>query len=323
MIGDSFASGAAVETALRVSPISLYMIDEIGHLFNTLRGDSPSYVSDMVPVFLTLYGESSSFHKCRTYADSVRNQEDVIEGPCLSIYGTSVPGNFYGSITREQISNGLLSRFLVFESEDPDPFEQRTGDSMRNPPERLEAWCRRWIDDVGVGGNLKTVPRAVVASGAAWAVFESMETKLRAKRAEMRAAGDDQGPYTRAKAMAMKLALIRACGIKDVPEVTEDDARWGVDLAWLLVCKFADKVLGRVADSKAEGDVRKVLDVVVAGGKDGVSKAQLTRKTQWLARQARGEHIATLIESGQIREVKVDPEKQTGQKRQITRYIAI
>lgn len=305
MIGDSFASGAAVEVALRMSPVSLYMIDEIGHLFRSLRRDAPSYIHDIVPVLLSVYGESSSVHTCRTYASSEKNDNNVIVGPCLSLYGTTVPSTFYDSVTREQLANGLLSRFLVFESDDPDPHLGWPDARQNGVPSSVTAWCKSWLDFQGDGGDLAPSARVVGMTKAAKATFSRLETKLRHKRTEMRENGEDQGAYTRATATALKLALIRACGVvwdptNIWPEVTEADADWGCRVAYTLTCGFAERLIGGIVESRAEENCKLVLDVVKANRDSGVSKNILTRRTKKLDRRSRNDAISTLLETGEI-----------------------
>lgn len=300
IIGDSFASGAAIEAALLDSPTSLYLIDEIGYLFQSLKDNPPAYVRDMVSVLLSIYGESSSIHRCRTYGDNKRNQARTIHEPCLSLYCTAVPDGFYDNITRSQLSDGLLGRFLVFESDTAIPKRQRPDPASEATPQPILDWCQRWIANQGEGGDLRPEPRRIQATSTAWAVFNEMEDRLDEKKAEVIRKGESPGPYTRAGVMAMKLALIRACGIKSDPEVTEADALWGADLAWLLVCRFAERALGGLAETNTEKILQIVKKAVTKKGSTWGSRSDITRLTQQISSRDRKEALSTLVEIGEI-----------------------
>ena len=307
MVGTSFASDSAVETAVIACPACLYLIDEMGLFLAAIKEEkSPTYIQSTMRVLLNMYGESEGFYRRRTYADKKRNDEDAtIDQPCLSIYGTTVPSNLYDSLTRAHASDGFLSRLLVFESSDPDPYPRMPAKETRAVPDGLLSGFTRWRDAPvdPSAGNLADVkspdPLEVKATRRAWAVFDRLELQMRAKRAAVRRDGGDPGPYTRVWATAQKLALIRACGIKtDAPEVTEADAQWGADLAWTLTERFLSRVGDLVSENKIEADTHRVLAMIRDAGE--LQHNQLTRKTQWLTRHSRTDAINSLLEAGLI-----------------------
>jgi hypothetical protein len=299
MLGDSFASDSAVEVALGANPACLYMIDEIGH-FLGIQGDkhAPAYIKAIIPIFLRVYSCSEGIYRKKTYADSDRNKDPIIEQPCLSIYGTTVPGNLYDSIQREQMSNGLLSRFLVFRSDDPDPHVRHPDPSTRETPSVIRSWCERWLARAGEGGDLRPEPVEVKTTQRARTVVSDLEADARSIRTARRRAGRDQGPYTRMRATALKLALVRACGISDTPEITESDARWACDLTWSLTTTFVDQVESNLAENKTESDSRRVEKIVREAG--GMSRSELANATRWLQKRQREDTVSTLVESGHL-----------------------
>jgi hypothetical protein len=310
-IGESFASDSAVESAVIADPACLYLIDELGHFLGTVRDEhTPSYVRSILPILLRMYSASESMYRRRTYADSKKNDDNnesvTVDQPCLSIYGTTVPQNLYSSISKEHASDGFLSRLLVFESGDPDPYVRIPDQETRKTPQELVdgfGWWGKAKINPTAEGNLEAErpnPLIVKATKDAWSVFDGLENRMREKRRIVREAGGDQGPYTRIWATAQKLALIRACGIRlEMPEITETDARWGAGLAWALTDRFLDRVGKSVVENKTESDTNRVLELIIKSKE--IKHRDLTRKTQWLTRSNRMDIIASLIEAGQIK----------------------
>jgi len=309
-LGDSFASDAAVETAVMQAPVRLYLIDEMGYFLGTMRDElAPSHVRSIVPVLLKLYSSSEGVYRKRTYAHSEARRDDVayVDQPCLSIYGTTVPSNFYANVTKSHITNGLLSRLLVFESDNPDP-DMRWPLPVDGPvPECLIEGCKLWVNRSicadSEAGNIeaRTVPAPlyVRATAAAIDVYKETERKMKAQREAERAAGRDHGPYTRVTTTGMKLALVRACGVNpDHPEITEADAAWGTSLAMCLTERFMTKVGDAAPENKTEAAAQRVLRVIDEA--QSISRQKLIRRTRFLTSRQLDEVVKTLLEAGDV-----------------------
>lgn len=325
-LGDSFASDSAVEAAMSQSPTRLYLIDEMGYFMGTMRDEqAPAHVKSIVPVLLRMYSSSDGVYRKRTYATvpQARNKKDdkdgeikdAIDQPSLSLYGTTVPGNFYANITKAHLSNGLVSRLLVFESTDPDPEIRWTDLDKRKVPEKLRKDCEAWAKastNAYPEGDLASLycrPLVVKATIEARDIFDGLEATMRRRRAEERDAGRDQGPFTRVAATAAKMALIRACGVNpEHPEITEADAEWGCGMAWGLTESFMARVGDAAPENKAEEALQKVLAVV--SKRKSVSRGALLRSTKMYS-DALDKVVKTLIESG---EITMDIEKATNGK---------
>jgi len=302
---DDMASDAAILTAVTKSPSCLLLLDEIGRTLKELSSArSPGHITKMVSVYLKIYGSSDGVFYSKTYADADRAVS--VEQPCLSIYGTTVPSRLYESMTTAQISDGFLSRFLIFESADPDPLYVDVFDDT--PPDDLvasfRAWEKRSVNANPAAGNIEQLrpdPLVVPVTSRGRAVFADLEADMYALRKRMREGGDDPGMYTRVAATAQKLALIRACGIAfEQPEITEADAVWGARLALYLYDQIVRKITVNVSDNATEAVTKRVAAVIRKTGDSGITKTALTRKTQWLTRHERNDIMATLQDSGQV-----------------------
>jgi hypothetical protein len=305
ILGDAFASDAAIESAIERRPVRLFLIDEIGYLLGTVRDEgAPSHIKSIVPVLLRMYSASSSSYRKREYASSEADAVTVRE-PSLSIYGTTVPGNLYANLTKAHITNGLLSRLLVFESTDPYPPLRMV--AAPKAPASLTGICKAWaaapINADPTAGDIerREVPNPLVVCSTAQArqVFDDLEQTMRKRVDAVRSKGGEQGPYTRVVATALKLSLIRACGISnDDPEITESEAQWGAGLAWRLTEDFAARVGDAAPENKTEEAGQRVLKLVRASG--GISRQQLIRKTRFLSARQLDDTLKTLMEAGDV-----------------------
>lgn len=324
VLGDTFASGASIETAMiDRGPVRLFLIDEIGHLLGTIRdGGSDSHIKDIVPVLLRMYSASSSAYRRREYAGKDAENTSVLQ-PSLSIYGTTVPSNLYGNLTKAHVQNGLLSRLLVFESSDPYP-HLRTG-IVPGPPQSLIDLCNQWVSaplnqDASAGDIerlTKPAPLTVTSTARARQVFEDLEASMRRCVERVRGAGGEQGPYTRVVATGLKLALIRACGLSAAePEITEDDAAWGAGLSWCLTEALAAKVGDAAPENKTEDIMQRIIKHVKKAG--AISRSELLGKLPSLTSRSLDEHVKTLLEAG-----KLDMEQTATGGRPKTTYKAV
>jgi hypothetical protein len=307
VLGDAFASGAAIETAIERKPVRLFLIDEIGHLLGTMKDtNSDSHLRDIVPVLLRMYSASSSVYRKREYG-SKENEAVITREPSLSIYGTTVPSNLYSNLTKAHVTNGLLSRLLVFESLEPYPELRMV--AVPAPSSTLMDVCKAWVKadfnaDPNAGDIEKlTMPNPLVVSTTARArqVFDDLEQSMRRQVERTRAKGGEQGPYTRVVATALKLSLVRACGISpEAPEITDDAASWGAGMAWRLTEDLAVRVGDAAPENKVEEATQRVLVLVRKAGTDGVAHSSLVRKTQWLSKRQLADTLAALMEGGFI-----------------------
>jgi hypothetical protein len=304
MLGDSFASDAAIEAAMEREPSRLFLVDEIGYLLGTLRDDlAPSHIKSIVPVLLRMYSSSAGVYRKRVYAQS-EGDASILQ-PSLSIYGTTVPSNFYANITKAHLSNGLLGRLLVFESKDPYP-EMRLRPEPKAPAS-LVAGCKAWVEhginaDPDAGDiERRTIPNplAVNETADALSAYDDLEATMRRRVEEERKAGRDQGPFTRVTATAIKLALIRACGVSPgAPEITSADAEWGCALAWRLTEDFMVRVGDAAPENKTEAAHQKVRSIIDRSTR--ISRRDLVRRTQSLQANQLDAVLKTLLEAGYI-----------------------
>jgi hypothetical protein len=315
---EGLASDAALNTALVAVPSSLFLLDEIGRFLAVVSdARASSHQSEIITQLLKIYSAAAGPYCGKVYADADRAQ--VVQQPNLSIYGTTVPSAFYAALTTSQIEDGFLSRLLVFESPDPDP-EPR--DVLTEPPsvsliEQCEWWERAPEQNDPTQGNvdamLRPSPRIVGPDSAARVQLNRFEREMRVRRQELRKANLPASLYVRTAANAQKLALISACGVDpEHPVITAADANWGCALALHLADRMAWRILAHVAENITERNVKRVAGLIRDAGSAGISKREITRRTQWLRNSERQDVLATLGSSGEAFVRTLPPSKAGG-----------
>lgn len=307
---DEMASDAAIITAVRASPSCLFLLDEIGRTLKEVANPrAQMYVKNQASIYLKLYSGSDGVYYSKNYADAEKSFS--IEQPSLSIYGTTVPKMLWDSMSSDQVSDGWLSRFLIFESEDRDP-EHRDITDLEPKISLLEQFDRwehdRRHNENPNAGNIAQVirpdPMIVGMTQDGRTIFNDMESQMRAVRADLMKQNKEFGMYTRVTASARKLALIRACGRNfDRPEITESDAAWAAKLCLHLVAKNVKQIDRNVSDSVCEEVVKKMADIIRCAGKKGIAKGKLTDKLWRVPRKDRDDALITLRESERVKVV--------------------
>jgi len=210
------------------------------------------------------------------------------------------------AITEEQVSEGLLSRMLLFESVDPDP--PLIDVIYEPPPDELVKKFARWealkIEEnqpPGAGNLEKRMvpcPRIIRATERAKEALNDFENDMRKLRLDIRKHDQDAGLYMRVRATALKLAMIRSCGIEfDTPEITEADAEWGIQITTYSTNLMARCVDRYASDNDTQSRVKKIREIIRK--QKEVSKTGITQQTQQLTGSQRNDALATIIDSGE------------------------
>ncbi len=246
---------------------------------------------------MKLYSSADTVFRGKAYADKKRNK--VVDQPCVSVYGTTVPEHFFESLTADSLSDGFIARLLVFESADT-PARQRA--KATGVPEAIKQ-AAEWWGSFKPGGNLAPEhpqPIVVEATPEAGAVFDALAAMVDAELGKPDEAG--RSLWARAEEKACRLALIYACSASaQKPVIDGDAARWACDLSSYLTRRMLYIAHEWVADGVFDARQKRVVRVVrKAGGK--ISRSELCRKTQWLTQRERQEVIDNLLETQQLRQ---------------------
>lgn len=283
------SAGLVSYTAKKLSP--LFQVDEIGRLLATMRAggaDSP-HLFNIATVLMHLYTSSRGLWMGDAYADIEKNP--VIQQPNLCLYGTSVPENFWGGLSKESLTDGLVSRFLIFEGR---PRPQRKKPKISTPKDWLLSAIRWWVE---FGGDFQdTTPTQVTAtrSQQAESLFESYLDHVDAQ------CRSGHFAWTRSGEKVAKVALIAAASNNPETtkiEISEPEMLFAVRLVEHLTISTEQKCEKFVSENRNEADIQKIASIL-DGGK--IKMQQLVARTRGLDKRRRSEAISHLIETGQV-----------------------
>ncbi|MBX3408223.1 MAG: DUF3987 domain-containing protein, partial [Phycisphaeraceae bacterium] len=295
---EDLASDAGLITAVEAEPAILFQIDEFGRFLRTIGDPKKApHLFNVLTALMKLYSSADTVFRGKAYADKKRNK--VVDQPCVSVYGTTVPEHFFESLTADSLSDGFIARLLVFESAET-PARQRA--RATGVPEAIRQ-AAEWWGSFKPGGNLAPEhpqPIVVEATPKAGAVFDALAAMVDTELAKPDEAG--RSLWARAEEKACRLALIYACSANpQKPVIDEDAARWACDLSSYLTRRMLYIAHEWVADGVFDARQKRVVRVVrKAGGK--ISRSELCRKTQWLTQRERQEVIDNLLETQQLRQ---------------------
>ena len=229
LIGPSgFMSYSAVVRYIHRQPLSVCVIDELGAFLKKLSHKKAGvHEQGITAILRSAWG--SSFQAMRTPEWSGTPSEEI-QSPALSIYGVSVPEEFFAAMQGSDVSNGFLNRFLMIEG---DRGPRRVDDplDMFIVPERLQRALLTFYSEANrLDGTLLDPwdirPKVMPWIDDAGRLYSELSDGLEAKRDDPMTGAF----YARTAEMAVRLATIRAAG-RGFVGIAPDDMAWGRDLA--------------------------------------------------------------------------------------------
>ncbi|QDV53718.1 bifunctional DNA primase/polymerase [Gimesia fumaroli] len=313
---EGLASHAGLVSAVEKQNCLLLQLDEIGRMIKTMgNANSSPHLYNIATILMKMFTSSNSLYIGDAYADTDKNK--TIDQPHVCLYGTTVPQSLYEGLTSENLTDGFLSRMMVFESANHDPRPKEV--SIYDVPKGITAIAKTWFEFVP-GGNLDKqhpVTYVVDYDREAEEVFQQLEETAYQERAK----GCDTvaSMWTRTVEKARKLALIYACSENtQSPRVNEGASVWACDLSEYLTRKMIHIAADWVSENPYDANTKKILRIIKTAGQKGITKSGLTRKTQGIRRKERDDIVITLKEGGDIREESEDTVTKTA-----TKYFAI
>ncbi len=296
MIGpERIGSSAGLVAAVHSQPAVLFHIDEFGKMLATMRNAAKSpHLYNIASVLMQLYSSSGTIWIADAYAD-LKKTKRIIQ-PHACVYGTGTPEDFWAGLTKENVSDGLLGRLMVFEG----GYVRRQAPATPEAPTEILERIRKWLEFRPSGaGNLDTTPKQVCVSlspGAKSRLDEHLDSICERRERETPTTA---AVWSRSGEKTAKLALLFACSRWDgeaEPCVEFDDVDRAVRIINWLTRKMIRQAFEHVSENDNEARSKKLMRLI-----DGeMTINELTRKSQWLRARERQEILADLEACGYI-----------------------
>lgn len=314
---EDFPSDSGLRDAVDQKPSSVCLVDEFGGLIAKIMDrKAGQHLAGVRHMLLKLYTSSDGTYRGAAYA---QRSATPIFNPCLSIYGTTTPHDFWPSLSSKGVGDGFLPRFLVLNIEG-DPLKAIEPVGSRQPPAGVVERCRAL--STPHGGDLAGLNGPVEALKAQWGVGAKAVYDHAVEECMRRAAGKSESDvlWTRTMEQALKLAHIVALGVNPTrPVVTKEHMCWGVDLAVLSTRIFVSELNDRLANNDRQAEYLQVKRMIRAAGANGTTAREIGRKLNGaLDKKRRDDILQQLVADGYVRKSEVKP---AGGGRPSERYV--
>jgi hypothetical protein len=303
---EGFASDTALRKEIESRQALFCMIDEfggfVGKIMDKRAGTHQSSIRQML---LSMFTSSGDVYRGSA---SAAERATPIFNPCLSLYGTSTPHDFWRSMTGVGVADGFLPRWLVLNVPGDPPEDVDPRVSME-PPHRLMEWCRALVTHTRRGNLADCMPGRVKAREAPWGA--GGKEAYGDWRAYFRERAKESPPeleklWSRAMEIGLKVAHITALGIDpEAPEVTGDLVSWGAQLARQSALSSITECQDRLASSDKQAEYLLVKRAIKEAGADGLAMPALKRAVNGLFDLRRFDDILKQLQESSEVELRI------------------
>ena len=307
MIAKEVTSDAAIMSALSLFPTRLFVWDEVGHFFTNMKGGKDgSYMKTIRPMLLQLYS-SANLDKFKGKQMASKEEASSVEFPHVCIWGATSPDILYSDMTKGEITDGFIGRFLTFVSPTrPLPVRRKICAVPQDIVDRVAAWTMRVIPapegTAAFDAHMKQHQIIVPTTPAASDALDEFRRECHEKMNEDDAQSDvTNNLWSKAAEIAGRIALTIACGRSyDEPEVAKSDVVYAVNLVKYCVRTFADSIRDNIAETPWGKVNLQILNYIKRSGRKGLLHSELTKKVRGVKSSEILMHIQDLIIAGDI-----------------------
>jgi len=290
--GDGFTSEGAVASLLLKKPVSISLIDEMGHYMeSSLDKKSGGVKKGAITALMQVITRIASSYYPPNYSSmtTVSKPEDdrFVDRPSLTILGSTTPDTFFSAMSSTQVKDGFLSRLVVQVSRQPRTVGRSVGDVA--VPQSIIQWAgalnERCSDRENAGiyyhATIQNPPAPIAIEISREAsrllhVFAEEQVDLM-NRMDM-----DKGPtelLVRVAEFAHRIAMILA--LSDDPwakTVEASHAEYAIQYMRAASSVMVHESSARMADSKFEADTNSIYQAIRSAGPNGVTESEMRRK---------------------------------------------
>ena len=333
--GEDLASTQSIYGSMGVHPARIFPFDEFGHMLaGLLAKNVAGHKHGIISALTKIWSSASTFVPGTEYAKQKGrdgNPRVDIQQPHVCIYGTTVASTLWTAMHNENASDGSLARYLVFQTNNNTPELNHFALSSAVVPIELQEKLKAIAAGVpghDFGGNLAetmdaTIPMAPYIVPYGEGVPELIVGLGNECLSIRRQLSEEHKPglafVARIAEHTMRLALVCAIARNPAAPVIEAaDYIWAEKLARHCSDTAMNETASSIADSPAEADKNRIVDTIKRRGKEGMTKSELTRATQFLpGMRQRDSYLADLLEAGRLMLNRFDSATKKG-----TRYFA-
>ena len=309
MVGpERIGSHAGIITQMEAEPVTLFQIDEIGHMVAAMQQRTSPHLFQISSVLMQLYSSSGRVWMADAYGDRAKVKR--LYYPSLTLYGTSVPDGFWQRLTEENLTGGLIGRCCVFESPDYVRWHEPAADNI---PDQILNRARAWIRFQPHSGDLAGT---AVDGSSPKLVMQTEEARQRLNDHTMAISDKrinedtiDAAIWSRTAEKTRKLALLFACSRFDGtewPTIQREDADRAIRLNNFLTRRMLWQAQNSVAETDFHRNLNYVQKILADAGGKWVSLGQITQRTRRLSPRERKDVLQHLIQEEAVETVMED-----------------
>lgn len=300
---ERIGSHAGIISSLAENWNTLFQIDEIGNLLATMKNAaSQPHLFNISSVLMQIYSSAKTVWQADAYGD--RNKCKTLSYPHCVVYGTSVPDGFWESLTPDDLTKGLIGRFLVFENEKYVDFQPVKNEEPI--PEFIIQRVTDWVNHKTTDGNLATEqggssPRMMEPEDDAYERLTEHARVISDRRKKEDPA--EAALWSRHAEKTNKLAVLFACSRWDGegtpwPKISLEDADRAIALNNFLTRRMLVRAGLYISSSENEGDQLRMLRLIKS--RDAWTTTEIARKgRRWNAKKRR-DLLEALVETEDI-----------------------
>jgi hypothetical protein len=281
----------------------------MGNIVN--KRHAPKYLAEIWDLLTELSTSAGGTFFGAEYADQQQRPRQDIAQPCCCVHATTVPEPFWAALQEGSMVDGSLARFLVFQTNDDVPDRSKRPKPVGDVPAELIEALREIVTGVPghARGNIAALvegpmivpdPYPVQMAPDAEQLFDALDAELTAQQRE--AIGTNRSAVlARVWENTAKVALIKAVSANpQAPVIRLEDAEWARIVVDRCVTTMISEAERHIAENKTQAYHQKVLRLIQAAGGRGLSRNEITRRTQFLERKQREDILGALVEAGQV-----------------------
>ncbi|MCA9111215.1 MAG: hypothetical protein KDA52_14785, partial [Planctomycetaceae bacterium] len=266
-LGESFASGEGLQDSLNDDPCMLFQTDEIDGLLQSINKSKDARYEIVLGTLLKMYSSANGFYPMRKKAGKQR--AETIEQPCLIIYGTAIPNEYYSALSERMLTNGFFARSIIIDG-------TKRGDGQEpsdcHPTPRIVETAQYWANFDPGKGNLEKfypTPKIVPYTDDAKALLIDARKACEVEYKLAEQAGDPVGTtvWGRTSEHIRKLALIYSISVNHrEPSIDTSAASWATAFMMHQTRRMLFMAQGHVAANPFHAECLKLLTRLRAAG---------------------------------------------------------